>query len=300
MTDISSAHPGKGSLSEVNSSLNGLKPTQLLWRQFISLVSLSAKKYLFTRYMWVLLILGGFPLIISIFFAISTIFSGHFHSVSAPPILEISKTFQIMFRVFYIHFIIFFVANIFGFSLLRKELDDQTLHYLFLQPVKKVIIILSKYIAFVFIAWIYLSVIFILTYFVFLLPYGLRNLANELFEKGRALSLIKEVFVILIALFIYGSISMVMGSIVKSGLYGVIFYLWETALPYLPSTLKSFTISHYLQALTPEKSAIPPRMFEIYGQLPSLFRCFTTLSIILFVFLILTIFIIHRYECKYA
>ncbi len=104
----------------------------------------------------------------------------------------------------------------------------------------------------------------------------------------------------LVALTMYGSISMVMGSLFKSGSYGLLFYLWETGVPYLPSTLKFFTISHYLQALTPEKGAVPPRLFELYGEVPSMLRCWVTIAIVLAVFISVSIFLIRRRECVYS
>jgi ABC-type transport system involved in multi-copper enzyme maturation permease subunit len=221
-------------------------------------------------------------------------------AISYSHLSDLNKIIQILFRVLYIHFVIFFVANIFGFSLIRKEVDDRTLHLLFLQPIGKVTIILSKYLGFLIVTWLFLSVTFLCTYLLFHIPWGLKSMMKDLFEYGRALSLIEECFVMLVALAMYGAFSMVMGSLFKTGWYGLIFYLWETGLPYLPSTLKFFTISHYLQALTPEKSAISPKMFELYGEMPSLLRCWITFFLVLSVLIGITVFLIRRYECKYS
>jgi ABC-type transport system involved in multi-copper enzyme maturation permease subunit len=275
-----------------------LDPKTRLIRTYLTLINLSIRRYLFSRYMWVLIFLGGLPVLFALIYwlRLIVIHSGPL----VPKYVELNNIVQTMFRVLYIHFVIFFVANIFGFSLIRKEVDDRTLHLLFLQPVSKVTIILSKYLGFIAVTWIFLSMTFLATYAFFLIPYGMKSLMKDLFENGRALSLLKECFVMLIALAMYGAFSMMMGSIFKTGGYGLIFYLWETALPYLPSTLKFFTISHYLQALTPEKSAISPRMFELYGTMPSLLRCWITFFILLAVLITITMFLIRRYECKYS
>jgi ABC-type transport system involved in multi-copper enzyme maturation permease subunit len=277
-----------------------LEPKSNLRRTVFTLVNISMRRYLFTRYMWVLLFLGGIPIAISILFMIARMLSPHPSVAPYSHISELNQMIQTMFRVLYIHFVIFFIANIFGFSLIRKEVDDRTLHLLFLQPIGKVTIILSKYLGFLAVTWFFLSVTFLVTYILFHVPFGFKSLMKDLFEYGRALSLIKECFVMLVALAMYGALSMVLGSIFKTGWYGLIFYLWETGLPYLPSTLKFFTISHYLQALTPEKSAIPPRMFELYGEMPSPLRCWITFFIVLSVLIGITIFLIRRYECKYS
>ncbi|MBN1901450.1 ABC transporter permease subunit [Candidatus Sumerlaeota bacterium] len=276
-------------------------PQSNLRRTVFTLVNISMRRYLFTRYMWTLLFLGGVPVAISILFMIGRFLSqDHTAVVSYSHLSDLNKTIQTLFRVLYIHFVIFFIANIFGFSLIRKEVDDRTLHLLFLQPISKVTIILSKYLGFLAVTWLFLSVTFLSTYILFHIPFGLKSVMNDLFQYGRAFSLIKECFVMLVALAMYGAFSMVMGSLFRTGWYGLIFYLWETGLPYLPSTLKYFTISHYLQALTPEKSAIPPKMFELYGELPSPLRCGITFFIALSVLIGITVFLIRRYECKYS
>ncbi|MCX7767230.1 MAG: ABC transporter permease, partial [Candidatus Sumerlaeia bacterium] len=195
---------------------------RLLWRQLVALVNLSIRRYLFTRYMWVLVILGGVPVLVSILYFLNVSF---WNTKEILPPDELNKIFQMIFRTLYIHFIIFFIANIFGFSLLRKEVDDRTLHYLFLQPVSKITVIISKYIAFLLVTWLYLTPTFIITYIIFQLPYGIEGIIKDLFEKGRALSLLKQCLVMFVALAIYGSISMVMGSLFKSGSYGALFYL---------------------------------------------------------------------------
>ena len=160
--------------------------------------------------------------------------------------------------------------------------------------------ILSKYAGFLIVTWIFLSATFLLTYVFFYLPYGMGVLTTDLFERGRVFTLIQECFVIFVALALYGAVSMVMGTILKSGWYGLIFYAWETGLSYLPSTLKFFTISHYLQAMTPERSALPPQLFELYGELPSPLRCAITLPIVLAILIAITVFLIRRYECRYT
>jgi ABC-type transport system involved in multi-copper enzyme maturation permease subunit len=295
MAEISTAYLKKS--VSIDSTSSGFERST--WRQYVNLVILSIRRYLFTRYMWVMIAIGSLPIAFSVIYLISYLNRFGFN-VMASYDNKVNEVFQVMFRTLYIHFIIFFVANIFGFSLLRKEVDDRTLHYLFLQPVGKVKVIMSKFAGYLIVTWVFLSITFLLTYFLFQLPYGFKAIVNDLIEKKRAISLMEQCFVMLIALTMYGAVSMVMGSIFKSAWYALIFLLWECGLPYLPSTLKLFTISNYLQALTPEKSAVPKKLFELYGEVPSLLRCFITLPLVLSVLIGITIFLIGQYECKYS
>jgi len=279
---------------------NDFKPEQSYVRTCLTMIHLSIRRYLFTRYMMVLLALALIPLALGIIYFLGYMIQHVGQPVEKVPYMKLNGMVQTMFRVMYIHFIIFFVANIFGFSLIRKEVDDRTLHLLFLQPVGKSTIIFTKFVGFLVVTWIFLSLSFFFTYTLFHIPYGIKSLLHDLFKNGRALTLVKELFVMLIALAMYGSFSMVMGSLFKTAWYGLIFYLWETGLPYLPSTMKFFTISHYLQAITPEKSAIPPKMFELYGEMPSTFRCSVTFLILLALFMGISFILIRKYECKYS
>jgi len=260
-------------------------------RQMLTIVNLSIRRYLFTRNMWVLVILGGLPLIF-----VALIILGK----PITSLTDANRAFQMTFRIYYIHFSIFFIASIFGFSLLRKEVDDRTLHYLFMQPVNRSLIIFSKYFGYIVVTWTYLSAAFLLTYFIMFLPFGLNVMKRELFHMGRAVSLIQECFVMLLALGLYGAVSMVMGTIFKSAWYGIIFYLWEAGLPYLPSTFKYLTISQYLQAITPERSILPASFFELYGDIPTAFECILAVFIVVGFFGGLTLFLIRRYECRYS
>ncbi|HRU55021.1 MAG TPA: ABC transporter permease subunit, partial [Candidatus Sumerlaeia bacterium] len=144
-------------------------------RQMLTIVNLSIRRYLFTRNMWVLVILGGLPLIF-----VALIILGK----PITSLTDANRAFQMTFRIYYIHFSIFFIASIFGFSLLRKEVDDRTLHYLFMQPVNRSLIIFSKYFGYIVVTWTYLSAAFLLTYFIMFLPFGLNVMKRELFHMG--------------------------------------------------------------------------------------------------------------------
>ncbi|MFH0793068.1 MAG: ABC transporter permease subunit [bacterium] len=283
--------------------LNDREAQVRLARQIGAVTRMSVRRYLFTRYMWVLFYLGAIPVVLVTCQLIRALFlnvsAGYFVANWMPP-ADVNVFLQVLFRFLYIHFIIFWVATLFGFSLLRQEIDDQTLHYLFLQPIGRPTVILSKFLGFLAVTWIYLSATFLFSYFALMAPHGIKGISGDLFEAGRALTLIKECFIMLLALAMYGSISMVLGSIFKSSGAGLLFYMWEGVVPWLPSTLKFFTISHYLQALTPERSVIPRKAFELLGDLPSGLRCSVTLSLVLAAMIIITVFLVRRRECVYS
>lgn len=240
-------------------------------------------------------ILAALPVALAILLAIVISTKG------TPPLTEIKAVFQGLLRVLYLQFILFFVANIFGFAVMRQELDDRTLHYLLLQPVSRWVLVAGKLAAYLVLSTGVCVISLWLTYFILTVPtYGVRALMIDLFVQGRFLSLLKESGVAFLALLAYGTLGMLMGSFFKSGIYALILLAWEAGLPYLPSTLKLWTIMHYLQSLLPERQLAHRGIFELLGEPAS-----TTLSLgviggVSAFFILLCVLLFQLRECSYT
>ena len=65
---------------------------------------------------------------------------------------------------------------------------------------------------------------------------------------------------------VLGSLTLMMGHFFKNAVYSLILLGWEAGLPYLPSTLKFWTLSHYLQSLLPVRLAEQKNLFELMGE----------------------------------
>ncbi len=270
-------------------------------RQYRSLFLLSVRRWAFSgACSRIMITLGLLPVfligLVAVIQKLNTPVINNYHV----PHTELNTAFQMIFRTLYIHLIIFFGASIFGFFILRKEVDDRTLHFLFLQPVRKAGVILCRYAAFLAVTWPWLCLTFILSYMMLFVPFGLKALSADLFVYGRALTLIRECLVMLLALALYAAVFMVAGSLFKTSWFIVVFYLWDTGVAYLPSFFKLFTISHYLQAVTPEKSALPTKLFELISQAPSPLQSLLTLGFMWIVLISMAIIVIRQYECRYS
>jgi ABC-type transport system involved in multi-copper enzyme maturation permease subunit len=203
-------------------------------------------------------------------------------------------------RMVYLHFLVFFSAWGFGFATVRQEMDDQTLHYLFLQPIPRWTLIVAK--AAASIAIISASIVLGLwvSYFIVALAHlGPRATAANLFGPSRQfVILVKESGVIVMGLMAYGAIGMLVGSIWKSALPAAFLLGWEWGLPYLPSTLKFWTVMHYLQSLLP---VAPPqgKVFELLGDPAPTWLCFVFVGSVAFLSLALCGFLFQMRECLY-
>jgi len=274
-------------------------PRKMTVRQLVAVFMLSLRRLAGSKFMLVTAILGALPVCITIlivffhraeFGAAGINTPGYFHG-----------TFDNIVRIFYLHFIIFFVANIFGFAVVRQEVDDQTLHYLFLQPVRRSFLVLGKLFAYLVLASAVCVTSLWLTYLIWpLFMFGPVGLVSDLFVEGRLLVLLRQSVVLVLGLLTYGAIAMAMGSVFKSGLYALLLLGWESGLPYLPSTLKLWTIAHYLHSLLPEPIQTSRKVFELVGEPASILMSLTVPVFLSAVMIGIAILLFQIKECVYG
>lgn len=231
----------------------------MAWMQFMAVIGLSLRRFARSRFMLANTLLSCVPILIAGSVAVKTLFYD-IQSDHDPRAL-----FELMLRVLFLHFSVFFVANIFGFASLRQESDDQTLHYLLLQPIARPILVAGKFAAYLILAAATCLASLWATYAILMLSQaGLAEMIRDLFDRHRLVALLWDSAVLVLGLIAYGSIALLMGSFFKSAFYALILLGWESTLPYLPSTLKFWTISHYLHSLLPERLA-GQKIFEMLG-----------------------------------
>jgi hypothetical protein len=124
--------------------------------------------------------------------------------------------------------------------------------------------------------------------------------AAELFGLARLLVLCRESGVLALGLLIFGSIAMMMTSFNKTALYALVLWGWETALPYLPSTLKEFTATYYLHSLLPEPPDPHNLLFEILGKLATPGVSLATLLTASLLFFLIAGWFFQRRQCLYG
>jgi len=265
-------------------------------QQITAVLSISLRRLWRSKLMGACAVLGAIPVLIACLIAFNPHASRHFRDIA-----RVHDMFEIWVRTLFLQFIVFFVAGIFGFGVVRQEMDDRTLHYLFLQPVKRWVLVLGKLAAYLVLASGFcLASLWICYLLMTLALFGPGVVVAELFAHGRFLVLIRESLVLVLGLLAYGSIAMLMGSLFKSGFYALILLAWETGLPYLPSSLKLWTVMHYLQSLLPERPVGANRLFELLGEPAPVWLSILVLVAVPSAFIILCAVLFQRRECLYA
>jgi ABC-type transport system involved in multi-copper enzyme maturation permease subunit len=140
---------------------------------------------------------------------------------------------------------------IFG-NLIRREVLDRSLHFYFLAPMRREVLVVAKYVTGLVVSLGIFGASTVLTFFLIYLPYDGR-LRNAFLFHGPGLShLGSYVLVTALGCAGYGAAFLMLGFFFRSpalpalGLFG-----WEFIHFLLPPVLKQLSIIHYLQALCP-------------------------------------------------
>jgi ABC-type transport system involved in multi-copper enzyme maturation permease subunit len=163
---------------------------------------------------------------------------------------EVTTLFAAGFQGFQLHFVIFLACvAVFG-NLMRREVLDRTLHYYFLTPVRREVLVVAKYLT----GLLVTVVLFCLsTAASFLLTYAPSEGGERFLLHGPGLGhLAAYVLVTALACVGYGSMFLAFGFFFRSpAIPALVLFGWEWLHPFLPPLLKKVSVIHYLQSLCP-------------------------------------------------
>ena len=233
-----------------------------LWRrQTFEVVRLELKKTLFNRRAMLVYLLALAPLAILAFVTVVT-------RIYMPPDFDpismgdMPLVFAGIYQGLILRTVIFFGCAWIFMNLFRGELIDRSLHYYFLAPVRREIIITGK-----FIAGLLASVIFFTTTTVgsMLLFFLMKDasIVRDYFLAGAGASqLVAYIGITCLACAGYGALFLVIGLIFRNPvLPALALYGWEAINFLLPPMLKRTSVIYYLQSMLPLKPSEGPFAF---------------------------------------
>jgi ABC-type transport system involved in multi-copper enzyme maturation permease subunit len=153
--------------------------------------------------------------------------------------------FGFMVWVLYLRFIVPVLGVFYGTSLMADEVEDKTITYLFVRPIRRGSVLLGKYLAYL------ACTIFVVlpsVMLVYLLVVPMRGTLG-----GSFIDLLKDLGLLSLGLCVYGALFAFVGAKFKRPLLiGLVFVFgWEQATLLFPGYMKKFTIAYYLQSLVP-------------------------------------------------
>jgi ABC-type transport system involved in multi-copper enzyme maturation permease subunit len=144
--------------------------------------------------------------------------------------------------------VLFFGSLALFVNLVRGEVEERTLHYLLLTPVRRPAIVAAKYLAAVGTGWLLFVGATAASFLLITLPGGL----GDAFTAAGLRQLFAYCGMSALGVIGYGSAFLLLGTLLRSPGYLVaVFFGWEWFEFLLPPLLKQLSVVHYIKVLTP-------------------------------------------------
>lgn len=219
-----------------------------LWtRQTLAILSLEIKKNFLSRRALLLYLIAGAPLVLLTLFAIFRLPDDDVGSFSG-----MGVGFAAIYGGLILRTLVFFGCAWVFMNLFRGEVVDRSLHYYFLAPVRREVLVVGKYLS----GLVATVTLFSITTVgsMLLLYFSLYPAESSRFflEGAGAGQLLTYLGVTILACIGYGAVFLLVGLRFRNPIIpGLLLYGWEWINFLLPPLLKKLSVIHYLQSLVP-------------------------------------------------
>jgi ABC-type transport system involved in multi-copper enzyme maturation permease subunit len=218
------------------------QPWSLWWIQARRMTRIEIRRNLFTRRAWWIYFLAFIPAVIIL---------GHLLWDSREGISDDTMVLAGVVQLYYVRLAIFFgCLGIFS-RLIRGEMIERSLHYYLLSPVRREVILLSKFFAGAVTSVVLFGAAVIADFVLMYAAYGAAGRDFMLHEPGLG-QLEAYLLIVVLACLGYGAIFLLLSLMFRNPMPGAMLLLgWEAINPVLPSLLQKFSVASYLRHLMP-------------------------------------------------
>ena len=220
------------------------QPWSLWWIQARRLTRIEIRRNLFTRRAWWIYFLAFIPTVIIL---IHLLIDSH----SGPGMSDDTEVLAGVMQLYYVRLGIFFgCLGIFS-RLIRGEMIERSLHYYLLSPVRREVILLSKFFAGAVSAVVLFGAATIADFVLMYAGYGAAGRDFMLHGPGFG-QLEAYLLIVVLACLGYGSLFLLLSLMFRNPMPGAMLLLgWEAINPVMPSLLQKFSVASYLRHLMP-------------------------------------------------
>ncbi len=229
--------------------------TNVSWsRQIGGVLRLELKKSFLSRRGWWIYFLALGPVVLTLLhWLLESSRRGGRHSIG-----EDSLIFAGLFMFYYLRAGIFFGCMGIFSNLFRGEMLEKTLHYYFLTPMRREMLVAGKYLAGLTVALVLFVGSAALSFLLIGRHFGAAW--NDYVIHGPGLhQLGAYMLVAALATIGYGAVFLMCGLFFKNPMIpAAVVWVWENVNPFLPSILKKISVIFYLKNLCPVEVPVPP------------------------------------------
>ena len=307
-TGAADALASGGVAARPSTPLPAVGSRRLRWAQTRAAFALEARKLLTGGSGVALALFGGLPVALVTCWVIvaNVLISRQIRSGNVDGdfanLADATVVFAALFRGFALAMIVFFACMMVFVNLVRRELRDRSLHYYFLAPVRREVVLAGKYAAGVAATFLVLGLSVGLSHLLIYLPFlrVARNEVERFFLAGPGFAhLAGYLGITLLATIGYGAVFLALSVHVKNPvLPALAVYGWEWLHFLMPPMLKKLSVIHYLGALVPVPVDEGP--FALVGEQPPAWLALGGLLAFSAVLLALTMRRVRRMEVVYG
>ena len=219
-----------------------------LWtRQTLAIMRLEIKKNFLSRRALLLYLMAGLPLVLLSALALFPPPTDELGTFS-----EMSQVYAAIYGGLILRTLIFFGCAWVFMNLFRGEVVDRSLHYYFLAPVRREVLVVGKYLSGLIATIVLFSITTIGSMFIYYFWLFPSESARYFFDGAGAGQMLAYLGVTCLACVGYGAVFLIVGLFFRNPIIpGLMLYGWEWLNFLLPPLLKKISVIHYLQSLVP-------------------------------------------------
>ena len=273
------------------------QPWRLYGSQISVLVRNEVRRNLFTRRrIWVYL-LALIPVLILIAHNIFSTYQKDHMSIE-----DETEVLAGIVQLYYFRLGIFFACMGIFTWLFRGEIVERTLHYQFLVPVRKEVLVVGKFLAGAIISILLFEAAILACFFLTYSRFGSAG-RSYIFDGPGLGQLSSYLLVTALACLGYGAVFLALSMLFKNPIIpGAMLMGWEAIAPIFPAWAQRLSVTFYLKHLCPVNLPVsgPMAIFTVVAEPVSPFVAVFGLLCLTAAILVLSCFLIHRIEITYT
>jgi ABC-type transport system involved in multi-copper enzyme maturation permease subunit len=211
--------------------------------------------------------------------------------------------YNMIFAVFYGGFIlrtvVFFGCAWIFMNLFRGDIIDRSLHFYFLSPVRREVLVVGKYFSGLVTATVLFTTTTVICMLLLYLPHFPSASSRFFFDGPGMGQLLTYAGVTILACIGYGAFFLVVGLFFRNPIIpALVLYGWEWLNFLMPPLLKKISVIHYLSSLTPVP--VPEGPFAVVAEPTPAWIAVPSLIIVTALVLVVASYRIRRMEISYS
>jgi ABC-type transport system involved in multi-copper enzyme maturation permease subunit len=293
-SEIREQQTAAANVSETDLSRTRASSWSLWRRQTLAIMSLEIRKNFLSRRAFLLYAAAALPLVLLSLFAVFRMPDDDAGSFSGLSTVNAAIYGGLILRT-----LIFFGCAWVFMNLFRGEVVDRSLHYYFLAPVRREVLVVGKYLSGLIATVALFSITTVGSMLILYFSLYPSESARYFFEGAGASQMLAYLGVTILACIGYGAVFLLVGLFFRNPIIpGLLLYGWEWINFLLPPLLKKISVIHYLQSLVPVP--MPEGPFAVLVEPTPAWISVPSLLLFTGVVLFLASLHIRRMEISYA